>query len=228
MDYPNNFDLPVFPVARKIAFSRSLAIWTLSVFFVIAVLCGFLLWSAHSSRVNPFLISINPDTGDWSVISEKSTGTAATRTPTRMMQESVVAKFAYRWFSILSAAPANEANWCACDATSCSVDKNARGCTICCAADSGLFQRFVNNILPELRARANNGETISVIADSIQVFPESAISDDGGTFRVTFDMISNVSGRISVWAFARVARNMDQYPLTLGYYIADFNAYVIK
>jgi len=230
MDYPNNFDLPVFPVARKIAFSRTMAVWTLVTFFVLAALAGFMVWSAQTTRISPFLITINPDTGDWATISEEGsvTDTDDIITPSQMMQGSVVAKFAQRWFSVSAAAPANEANWCACDAASCSVDKNARGCAICCASDSGLYQRFVNNIMPELQTRFTDGETISVIADSIQVYPESPASSDGGIFRATFDMISSVSGRISVWAFARVARNPELYPQTLGYYIADFNAYVIK
>ncbi|MCL2338912.1 MAG: VirB8/TrbF family protein [Proteobacteria bacterium] len=228
MDYPNNFDLPVFPIARKIALTRTMAVWTLVAFFVLLLLAGFMLWAAHSTRVDPFLISINPDTGEWSAISEATATDAASRSPTRMMQESVVAKFASRWLSVSAAAPANEANWCACDAASCSVDKNARGCTVCCNADGNLYQYFVKNILPELQSRAAAGETISVINDSIQVFAESPITDNGGTFRATFDMISNVNGRIAVWAFARVARNAEQHPLTLGYYIADFDAYVIK
>ncbi|MDR1206855.1 MAG: hypothetical protein LBK26_00340 [Rickettsiales bacterium] len=224
MDYPNNYDLPVFPTAGKIAFSRALAIWSLVAFFVMAALAGLLLWTVHSARINPFLISIDSETGEWNVIGEKTT---APKTPDSAGQESLVAAFAKKWLSVSPDPNENEANWCACDRAACETNDAGR-CDICCKAADGLYQKFKFGVLPQLTVRANAGETRHVLENSVQIFPVSGISETGGVWRISFKVESNAHEIISVTAFARVAKGPPGGPLTLGYYIADFNAYVTE
>lgn len=58
--------------------------------------------------------------------------------------------------------------------------------------------------------------------------PADNITANGGTWRITATVQSNISGAIDIIAFAKIARNTSSYPQTLGYYVADFNAYKIN
>lgn len=231
MNYPNNFDTPVFPEARKIAFSRTMAVWTLIAFFVVAALCGLLLWSVHSKRLAPFLISIHPAMGEWTVVGENS-GKARAVSATVVMQESVVGNFAQKWFDVSESERANASNWCKCERDSC-ANPNARDfsqaggprCYLCCMSGDSLFRVFNDSVLPEYRALAEMGQVWRLDDDSMVISPLPGLSDSGGLWHVAGKLESNVYDPISIEAFVRVARNEALYPLTMGYYVADFNAY---
>ena len=83
-------------------------------------------------------------------------------------------------------------------------------------------------MLPEMSALSDIGVTRSVIDSTIQITPMSNASESGGTWRVTFTLMTTDMGNIDIVAFARVARTANMNPLTLGFYVADFNAYVVE
>ena len=234
MDYPNNFYTPVFPKSRKIALSRAVAVWSLIAFAVIAALCGLLLWAVHSTRQAPFLISINHATGEWKAVGEK-TGPAPKVAGHAVMQESVVGNFAMRWFEISEAQRANEINWCKCERARCTrplaedfTQTGGHMCFLCCKSDDSLYKTFSEEILPGLQSRFAAGEIWYLAEESLVISPVSRLSENGGTWRVSGILESNASGPKHIEAYVRISRSVGDYPLTLGYYVSDFNGYVVE
>ncbi|MCL2017249.1 MAG: hypothetical protein FWG80_00535 [Alphaproteobacteria bacterium] len=237
MDYPNHFYTPVFPKSRGVAFSRSLAIWILITFFAIFALCGLLWWSAHSVRLAPFLISINQTTGEWKVVSEK-TGNVRPMPGWSVMQEAVVGNFSRQWFEILGTERGNEANWCKCERRRCAQplasDINQYGgnmCFLCCRSGDRLYQMFADTVLLDRRARAADGEMWVLRNDHnfpLVIEPVSRLAEAGGLWRVFGTLESNKTGRKKIEAYVRVSRHLSDYPLTLGYYVVEFNAYQVE
>ena len=224
LDYPNNFDADVFPKARKIALTRTLAIWSLIAFFVIACLCGLLLWGVNSKRLSPILISVSEDAGRWTAISES--GAKIREYPADiMMQESVVGKFAQMWFRITGNIVVDEATW-----TKCIGEKNdaAGECFLCCMSADMLYRKFEEDVLPVWRQMAASGEIMGLDPDSIVVSNVSASANKGGTWRIEAVLHSNKSGPKNIIAFVRTARAVGTRPMTLGFYVVNFNAYAIK
>jgi hypothetical protein len=50
----------------------------------------------------------------------------------------------------------------------------------------------------------------------------------GGTWQIRLTINSNLYGAIQILAYANVLNSLEMYPKTLGYYVADFNAYKIN
>ncbi|MCL2331193.1 MAG: hypothetical protein FWC61_01475 [Proteobacteria bacterium] len=228
MDYPNDFDTDIFPGSRRLAVARTMAIWSGIAFFLIVVLCGLVLWSAHNLRMNPFLISVNPASGEWTVITED--GTAADGyTATHAMQEYALGNFARRWFSISKEDAENDARWCRCEPSDCARNTAAGRppCLICCAAGAELFRRFSTDVAADYRARAARGETWTLDEDSLEMHPDSDITLAGGLWHLSAVVESNKSGGIRIEAYARIARDPNNFPLSMGFYVADFNAYAM-
>lgn len=229
MNYPNDFETDVFPGSRRLAVARTMAIWSCVAFFLIAVLCGLVIWTAQSLRMEPFIVSINSDTGEWAVISEDNSS-AREYTAAHAMQEFAVGNFARRWFTISSIERENDARWCRCDPSDClrsSGDEGRLPCLICCSAGGELFGRFITDVLADYRARAAAGETWGLDEDSIHIWPISGVTENGGLWRLTAVVESNKTGGTRIEAFVRVARAKDYYPLSMGFYVSDFNAFVI-
>ena len=67
----------------------------------------------------------------------------------------------------------------------------------------------------------------SPIVDSVHISPVGSVNDAGGTWRVQMS-VSTTDGVIDIMAYVKVARNPRSYAKTMGYYVADFNAYRIK
>ncbi|MCL1785568.1 MAG: hypothetical protein FWG39_00250 [Alphaproteobacteria bacterium] len=221
MDYPNNFDTPPFPESRKIALSRFAAVWYLVLFFVIASLCGLVVWTVHSVRLSPYIISIDNVTGEWRVISEKSKSDDAVSKEISM-QESVVWRFATEWFRVTESAARNAANWCECEVASCA----GTACFICCASDALLYKSFSESVLPVYKDMAEGGETQRLRRDSITISPVSGPDGRGGMWRAQAVLEQSAGPDRNMEIYVRVQRNESVYPLTLGYYVADFNWYV--
>ena len=76
--------------------------------------------------------------------------------------------------------------------------------------------------------RVADGETWSVSKTDFQIEPAGQISEYGGTWKILAMVKSNLYGDMKIVAFAKVARNTNSYPQTLGYYVADFNAYKVN
>lgn len=231
MDYPGSFETPAFPAGKRIAVSRFMAIGIMAACLVIIFLCGFVWWSARSHRVDPFIISINQITGQWEIVghSHGDFEFSAIRT----MQESVVGNFAINWFAISADASENNAIWQTCDRTeTCQSDDKLtfgdKTCAIYCASGEDVFSRFVYYVVPDYLLRMENGERIALDMETLQMAPVGQITDLGGTWRIQATLQSNLTGDMKIIAFAKVARNTTNYPRTLGFYVADFNAYRIN
>lgn len=227
MDYPGNFETPAFPAGRSIAVSRTMSIWTLIAFLIIIFLCGILLWSARSDRLEPFLISTNNETGEWTVVGHSSGILEYSKEHT--MQESVIGNFARNWFNISENATDNDAVWQKCDRSVCAdtgtIMIAAHKCALYCAMGDDLYSRFIYEALPDQHARSNAGEVWELDDASMKITPAGEISENGGTWQLNATIYSNINEIIEVRAFIKVARNKAYYPQTWGFYIADFNAY---
>ncbi|MDR1360905.1 MAG: hypothetical protein LBJ18_01175 [Rickettsiales bacterium] len=222
MNYPSDFETPAFPAGKRIAISRSFGIWSLTAFLIIIFLCGILLWTARSQRLSPILIS-----GDWTVIGKNDS--AREYSVAQAMQESVALNFARQWFQISNDAAANSVRWCRGERHSCPGSDDAapgvKPCLIFCAGADDLYTRFSNAVLPDYEARAKNGEIWTVAENSLDISPVGNITESSGNWRVRATIESNLAGAFRIEAYLAVARNKNNYPRNLGFYVADFNAY---
>lgn len=231
MDYPGNFDTPAFPAGRRIAISRFMGTAALVLFFLIICACGLVLWASDSVRINPVLITINKYTGVWRVV-ERSPQRVVTDNPLNAMQESVVANFALNWFSISSSATDNTAAWGKCADSVCTgaetMSHAGRKCGIYCAASDRVYMNFSDNVMPNYALRSNAGEVWTILRESVQITPLESPKPNGGVWQIYGRVWSNINGEFPVVAFARTARDTTRYPMTLGYFISDFNAYRLR
>ncbi|MBN1324796.1 MAG: hypothetical protein JW974_01090 [Alphaproteobacteria bacterium] len=228
MDYPGNFETPAFPAGKRIAVSRFMAICALSAFLLIVFLCGILLWSSQSEKLEPFMISANNESGEWKIVG-KNSGTVE-YSINHTMQESVVGNFVKDWFRISADNSENENAWKSCERNICISDSltfGDRSCAIYCNISEDLYSRFSYDIMPDYIKRSQNGETWKIDEKSLSISPAGKISDKGGTWQISTNIVSNNIGKFTVKAFLKVARNKNFYPQTMGFYVADFNAYRI-
>ena len=199
------------------------------VFLLIICACGLLLWTQRSAHVHPFLVSINNITGQWEIVGHQH-GRMREMSTTQTLQESVLGKFVRNWFWIAENQDANTARWDKCDRVLACSPENKTGvetgaCGIYCLTGDDMFSRFNANVKPEYQARIADGETWRVDMSSIQMLPIGEVLPNGGAWQIRAKIISNKSAPIEILAYATVGRNTDAYPQTLGYYVADFNAY---
>jgi hypothetical protein len=82
-------------------------------------------------------------------------------------------------------------------------------------------------VLPNYRARAAAGETWALDEDSLAISPVRDHGQSGGLWKVSAVVKSNKSGRIPIMGFAKVLRARNAYPLSMGFFVSDFNAYGI-
>lgn len=231
MNYPDNFETAAFPAGRRIAVSRVAAIGTAIVFLLICFACGIMLWTMRSARVHPFLISVNDASGIWQVVGHDHG--RKTVSATRTLQESVVGNLVRNWFRISDDAFENAAIWRECDRSADCDSEDATvtvdgDCAMFCVTSADLFTTFVNDIVPGYRARAQNDQQWSVDMDSLRITPASKIDDRGGTWRVQATVMTNTGTPMDIIAFAVIRRDKRSYPRTMGFYVADFNAYKIN
>lgn len=228
MDYPGGFDVPAFPAGKRIVVSRLTGITIMAVFLVIVFVCSMMLWAQRSVTVHPFLVSVNNLTGQWQVVGhqhEEIKYVAATRT----LQESVLAKFMRNWF-LVSTEDANSALWQSCERDAECNPKNKTGidtgkCALYCISGDDIFGRFIQDVVPNYQNMASAGEMLGLNMSSLQITPVGSISDKGGAWQVYATIESSKNPPINILAYARIGRDVGLYPQTLGYYVADFNAY---
>lgn len=230
MDYPGNFEVPVFPAGKSIAISRFMAIGTSVLFLIIIFLCGLLIWSGRSDRLVPYMIATNNEYGEWQVIGKADS--VLQYTAERTMQEAVVGRFVQDWFRISLDGTENENAWRSCERTECTSGENLmygdKMCALYCSSGDEVFARFTSEVLPAYRMAADNGDVWSISDVDMNIQPAGRISAQGGTWRVNATVSSNRFGRFDVQIFMKIARNDNVYPGTMGYYVADFNAYRIN
>ncbi len=254
MEYPNDYETQAFPAGASISITRVMGIAVSVVFFLIIFTCIFLIWATRSARVDPFIVSIDSDTGDWQIIenpnniyaklqpisqSNKVTGQVFQKkhtnyTPYRAMQESLIVKFAKNLFRIDNAPIAqNTVRWHACDRnTVCqSIDvpfHNDNECAIYCATNDAMFTKFLYNIVPQWTNFVQNGEYMQLLTKTIKLSPIGEITERGGNWHMHATIKTSTMGNIDIIAYIDVSRDEKTHPDTLGFYINDFNAYKIK
>ena len=230
MDYPNGFNVPSFPAGKTIALARSVSVWISIVFFLIIAACGFLLLNIHLRKNFPFLISINPITEDWTVMTYP--GEKSKPIPQyQYIQEKLVHDFVKDWFTISSDMNINEEIWARCSTDECKnprqFNPTNKHCVIACRCDSAVFTDFSKNVMPSYRARVSQAnETWSIVPKGIlinQIFT----SEKNSKWQVYAAVRSSLQGDFDVLIFVDVERDITLYPSTFGYYINQFNSYRI-
>ena len=229
MEYPDDFNVPAFPAGPRIATSRMFGIGIMVVLFLVVITCGLLLWVQRSAQVHPFVVSVNPITGQWEVVGHMHTDNSI-MTTNHALQESVVGKFIQDWFEISADTKTNDNMWMACDyATDCSLNKNIDvkmgRCALFCVSGEEIFTNFTESVIPGYRTRVESGETWHFDMSSFQISPVGIFDSTGGSWRIEGTIYSNMSAPISVLGYAVVKRDMERYPQTMGFYVSDFSAY---
>ena len=233
MDYPSNFNVPAFPAGSRIAISRFMAIAICTLFVAIIFMCVLLLWGTRSKRIDPFLVSIDDFTGQWTVVGHSHGNGPVEYRALWLMQQSVIGNFITNWFTISEDESENEELWKTCKRTEACGAESVRGyddksCALFCITGEDLFSHFIYDIVPDYQNRVLNGERWFVEKTDFQIEPAGEIKEAGGTWRVTGNIKTNILGDMEIIAFVKVVRNTSLYPQTLGYYVADFNAYRIN
>lgn len=229
LEYPDDFNIPTFRAGPFLASSRAFGVWVMVVLFLIIISCGLLLWVQHSVHIHPFLVSVNPITGQWEIVGHHHSGVHELKA-TQALQESVVGKFVRDWFTISSQSSANASLWSVCDRSrDCelkkTVDVNMGVCSLYCLSGDDIFSQFLDTVVPGYQLRAANGETWHLDMASLQISPMASASGKGTSWQVRAVVYSNMSAPINVLGYAVVQQNQDLYPQTMGYYVQDFSAY---
>lgn len=232
MLYPDGFDTPVFPAGKTLAVSRAMSIGTMVVFFLIVCMCAVLLWAKKSIQVHPFLVSVNDVTGQWEVIGHQHDDHVHMTTD-RTLQESVLGNFVRTWFSVAEDGEYNSDVWSECERkTQCNPNHRQyvgnEKCVIYCIASDNVYDTFVSSVMPVHMEHFKQNDFWRPNMSSIVFTPIGEITEKGGTWQIRATVYSNLSVPVEVLAYAQINRDKDIYPKTMGYYIADFNAYKIN
>lgn len=252
MRYPDDFDTSSFPAGKQISVSRAVGIAIMVVFLLIICACGILLWAQKSAQIHPFLISINNITGQWQVVGHHHHDTKEITT-TQALQESVIGKFLEYRFWITDVPVFNDNIWALCDRktdcnpenkkgldaqvcqemgldveTCATIDMKTETCSLYCLSGDGLFSDFISDVIPAYQEYVQSGETWTPDMSSVQMLPMGDITEMGGVWQIRMTIKSSLHGSIQILAYANVLNNPELYPKTLGYYVADFNAYKLN
>ena len=232
MKYPDDFNTPAFPAGKFVAVSRFMATAVMVIFFAIICVCGIILWVKKTQDISPFLVSLNPNGERWTLVEYNN---HKTEIPVYyVLQESFLNKFARDWFTISDDIRVNQANW----ATSCSRTgpecTTSNGdvfevCSIYCSTDDVVFDNFKDVVLPVYSALETEKAAVWTVKD-IYIKPldsMDSITETGGMWRLNI-IVETDNGLASFIAYALVEYDPDQYKKTMGYYVADFNAYRIN
>lgn len=238
MDYPNGFDIKSFLAGKTIALSRTFAIWISIAFFLIVAMCVFLLLGMHFKKNYPFLISVDPFTEEWSVITYPGKSEKESVQQYQIVQEKLVHDFVTNWFTISADEKTNEARWQQCDTEECAQSEQFNPdnikCAMSCKSDSSVFETFEKNVLPDYKTYANSGGkwVVNKMLITPPYVPKSdkrkkVVNTTTGTWQVVVSIQPSMSAPFDALVFITIEQDLDKYPATFGYYIANFNSYRI-
>lgn len=228
MNYPDDYNVPTFAAGKSIALSRAMGIGIIASFFIIICLCCLLVWTMRSVHVEPYILATGGINDQWQIIKPTGEQPEIEMTGNQIIQQSLVWKFVQQWFTISPDTDENEKVWkTSCARTDCDGTDTSNNCAIFCDTSDALFIRFKNDILPEYKKSVTAHEYWVPDVKTIRVTPIGNIMDAGGTWRVQMSVKTSAQKNINIIAYAKVARDTKTHtnPKTLGYYIADFNAY---
>jgi len=231
LDYPNDFDTATFPAGKGIALSRRLAIYISVIFFFVLCACGFVIFFTRLKTSSPFLISVDQITNEWTLVAYPGKNTKDSVEQYEIIQEKLVADYVTNWFTISHDNIENGMRWAQCSTSDCSLPEqfnpNNKKYALCCASDPELFEQFKQKVLSEYMARVQQASEQWTV-EKLDILPEYVVQN-GGLWRVYLKIHSNVNGYFDVLTFVEINRSStDLYPVTLGYYVKDFNAYRIN
>ncbi|MBO4480658.1 MAG: hypothetical protein J5742_03490 [Alphaproteobacteria bacterium] len=229
MDYPEDFETSAFPAGKRIAVSRTAGIWIFVSFLLILFCCVAIPWIIQNRTIEPFIIYVDGANGKWELLGQQKI-----RQPVpyyTSMQRALVGVFTERWFTLSDNPEMNEARWNTCNReTVCAnrVETTLRRnmeCNIFCLAEENLYRSFADDVVPLYQSFAALGERWYVNPSRIIVTPNGNITKDGGNWIARARVRSSIHGDFQIIAYIRIERDVKLYPQTLGYYVADFNAY---
>ena len=230
MEYPNNFNVPSFPAGPAIALSRGVAIWISVIFFLIICACGFVFLGFRFQTNYPFLISVDPLTADWSVVTYPNQSKKTTIQQYQIIQEKLVRDYVTNWFSISGDENINQSRWQKCSIDDCDAPAQFHPgnteCSLYCYSSQDVFEEFTDKVLPEYKARVTQARERWTVKD-MQILPVK-IGEKASQWQVIPIINSTISGDFVVLAFVTIEHDSNLYPASLGYYVADFNAYRIN
>ena len=229
MNYPDDFYTPTFPAGKSVALSRVMGIGILSVFLIIVCMCGLLLWTVRSMRVEPYILATGGINDQWRVIHTKKQQNVVD--PNYLFQQFVIWRFTENWFTISPNHDENNMIWNDdCKIEDCmSSDTPTKKCALFCLSDTILFKHFSQDVLPGYRSLESVGSTWMPELKSVRIEPVSTITSVGGTWRIQLTVLLDKNNRaMDIIAYADVNRNIKHFPSTFGYYVKTFNAYRIS
>ena len=230
MNYPDDFNTRTFPAGKSLAVSRAMGVGIMSVFFIIVCLCGLLIWTIQSVRVEPYILATGGVNDGWRIVMAGDEGATTKLTDAQVFQQSLIWQFTQNWFNISPNRDTNNAIWDTdCKREQCLSDKiGTKKCAVFCSAGDDLFYKFSDNVLPRLKSYQESNMTWMAVPESMRIEPVGRISNDGGTWRIQITILTGGTGAMDVIAYAKIARNTKYFPRTMGYYVADFNAYRVS
>lgn len=230
MNYPDDFNTRTFPAGKSIAISRAMGVGIMSVFFIIVCLCGLLIWTIRSARVEPYVLATGGINDQWRVVMAGGDTPTTQMTDAQVFQQSLLWRFTQNWFNISPNHEINDAIWKTdCKREQClSEEIGPRNCALFCAMDDDLFYKFSDTVLPRYLEYQNTKTTWMAVPESMRIEPVGRISDSGGAWQIQITILTGGTGAMDIVAYAKVARNTKYFPKTMGYYVADFNAYRVS
>ena len=230
MNYPDDFNTRTFSAGKSIAVSRAMGVGVMSVFLIIVCLCGILLWTIRSVRVEPYIIATGGVNDQWRVVMAGNETPNKNMTDAQLFQQSMLWRFTQNWFNISRNPDINAAVWnTECKREDCTAtDPGTRNCALFCATGDELFYRFSKSTLEQYKYLESTGATWMVVPESMRIDPVGVTSIKSGTWRIMATVLTGGTGAMDIVAYATVARNEKYFPATRGYYVADFNAYRVS
>jgi len=210
----------MFPWGRPLETARRFAVYFGILAFLTVCAAGAIFWAHRSERVDPYFIYAGPG-NEWLVFS-----TLPRRAPPspawRLVQESMVVKYAVDYFRITGDMAGNSAVlWCGCSQASCAEDWNQ--CKICCASGDKAFKEFKAVILPLWIEKFDRGQTMEL--GNVAARPIGRVLPTGGTWEITGELVESSEKTRLITAYAKVERLGDGHMQTAGFRIAEFHFY---
>ena len=220
--------MPSFPAGKTVALSRSVSIWISITFFLIIAACCFILLGIRFKTNYPFLVSIDPITDDWNIIAYPNESKQPIE-QYKIIQEQLVDDFVLNWFTISDDKQTNESRWDSCSVEECSspeqYNSKNTNCALACRCNSEVFKEFTSKVLPMYKEITAQGPEVMQVRKQ---FIPIAVSETGSKWQVYATVISVTrKQQFDVLGFIDIARDVDSYPATFGYYVKQFNSYRI-
>lgn len=202
-------------------------------FFLVVACCIAIPYLQNNRTVSPYVIYVDGMHGKWEMVGQVRPNIVVPYYDS--MQRALAGIFTKKWFTISDNPGVNSKNWMQCDRATACTDRVSNtfetdiGCDIYCMAGDNMYRNFADNVLPMYKEYESMGQRWFVNSDKITISSgernKNANSANGGTWIVRARVQSNLNGDFDVIAYVKIAYDIERYPQTLGFYVADFKAY---